>query len=336
MASPFTAGVIGVGHLGAHHARVLAQSASWHLVGVYDIDSQKNAAVTAQYNLAPCASADELIARSQAVVICTPTASHAQLALQAIAQGKHVFIEKPLCATRAEATALVDAARRQGLVGAVGHIERFNPAVAAARPHIVAPRFIEAHRLNQFSPRGLATDIVLEVMIHDIDLVRELVGSDPSEIRAAGVAVLSDTDDIANCRLMFPNGCVANLTASRISASPMRKMRIFSVDQYTSIDFAARSAESYRLVRGSPDPGLADWRPLAAWQERAIMHRSFPAGGSDALEAELADFHAAITGGRRPRVDIDEGAASLKVALAVADACRAHTSATAVSSPPPV
>ncbi|MBI3872716.1 MAG: Gfo/Idh/MocA family oxidoreductase [candidate division Zixibacteria bacterium] len=322
MTAPLTIGVIGVGHLGSHHVRILAALDLWQLAGVFDVDARKNATVAAQYNLSTCGSIDELIERVQAVVICTPTESHAPLARRAIAQGRHVLVEKPLCSSDVEAGELIALARHSGVTAAVGHVERFNPALAVIRGHLGSPRFIEAHRLNQFSPRGLATDVILEMMIHDIDIVRDLVGAEPVEIRAAGVPVLSETDDIANCRLAFPDGCIANLTASRISATPMRKLRIFSADHYTVVDLAEKSAESYRLFGSAALPPAEGYRTLTQWQGKAIAHQAFAVPQVNALEAELRDFHAAILERRPPRVDFAEGARSLRLALAIAAACK--------------
>lgn len=322
MSDRLSIGVIGVGHLGVHHARLLAQSPVWRLTAVFDIDPIKNRDVAAQYQLETCASADELIARCDAVIVCTPTDSHFELASTAIRLGKHVFVEKPLVGSNEEATQLESLRRKHNVTGAVGLIERFNPAVLAVRDQIESPRFIEVHRLNSFSPRGLATDIVLEVMIHDIDLARWLVGEEPSEIRAAGVPVLSDTDDIANCRLAFPSGCVANLTASRISTSPMRKLRVFSINRYTSIDLQTKSAETYRLFGEGESVPQSTYLPVTSWQGRAIGRHSSDVQDSNALDAELHDFHAAIVERRSPRVSLEDGARSLKIALAVAEACR--------------
>lgn len=322
MSERLTIGVIGVGHLGVHHARLLAGSSRWRLAGVYDADSTKNREVAALHGLNPCGSADEVIARAEAIVVCTPTESHFSLASAALIAGRHVFVEKPLAATNDEAEQLVALANSQNRIGAVGQIERYNPAVLAVRDQIESPRFIEAHRLNSFSPRGLSTDIVLEVMIHDIDLVRWLVGEEPVEIRAAGVPVLSETDDIANCRLAFPGGCVANLTASRISTSPMRKLRIFSINRYTSIDLQAKAAETYRLFETGQSPPEANYSPVASWRGRAIGRHGADVVDRNALEDELNDFHQSIVERRRPRVDLNEGARSLRVALAVAAACR--------------
>jgi hypothetical protein len=315
-------GVVGVGHLGAHHARVLRESANWHLAGVYDLDPDKNLDAATQFGLPVCRDLEEILLRVEAVSICTPTESHFAIARRAIELGRHVFIEKPLCTSNAEAESLIDMAHRAGVVGAVGHIERFNPAVNAVRERIGSPRFIEAHRLNQFSMRGLATDVILELMIHDIDLARWLTGEEPVEIRAAGVPVLSMTDDIANCRLQFPSGCVVNLTASRISTSPMRKIRIFSQNHYTSIDLSQKSVDSYRLFHSGESASSVEYMTLAEGHGRRVARWTTPVRMYDALEAELADFHVAIAQGRPPRVDLAEGARSLRVALDVTSACK--------------
>lgn len=323
---PLKVGVVGVGHLGSHHARIYHSAAGWELAVVFDTDPAKNQAAAEKYLLPVCRSMEDLFERVDAVSIVTPTDSHFTIAGEAVARGKHVLVEKPVCGTLEEAQKLAANVAKAGVIAAVGHIERFNPAVQSLPERIGRPRFIEAHRLNQFSPRGLATDVLLELMIHDIDLARWLTGSEPVEVHAAGVPVLSATDDIANARLVFPGGCIANLTASRISANPMRKIRVFSQDHYTSVDLAAKSVESYRLFdAGSPMDG--NYRTLAQLGERAIARWSSPADVYDALEAELEDFRLAIAEQRAPRVPIDEGVKSLKVALDVARACREHVGA---------
>jgi predicted dehydrogenase len=319
---PIRVGVLGVGHLGSHHARILNASYGWDLVGVFDTNPQRNADVSQQYSLTPYSDGHALIADVDAVTICTPTASHFAIACDAAERGVHVFVEKPICSTDEEASQLVDIVAQHGIANAAGHIERFNPAINAIRDHIGIPRFIEAHRLNQFSPRGLATDVILELMIHDIDLVRWLVGEEPIEIRAAGVPVLSQTDDIANCRLAFANGCVANLTASRISANPMRKIRLFSKDHYTSVDLSAKSVESYKLFGDDTAAVDPDYRVLVQAEGKRIARWSTPLDTYDALEAELENFRRAILGEEQARVNLDEAAKSLRVALAVAHACR--------------
>jgi predicted dehydrogenase len=315
-------GVVGVGHLGAHHARILHNSASWQLAGVYDIDPERSLDVATQFGLPVCRDLEELLQRVVAVSVCTPTESHFEIARRAVELRRHVFVEKPICASNSEAVSLVEMAKGMGVIGAVGHIERFNPAVNAVRQRLGLARFIEAHRLNQFSLRGLTTDVVLELMIHDIDLARWLIGEEPVEIRAAGVPVLSVTDDIANCRLQFPGGCVANLTASRISTNPMRKIRIFSQNHYTSIDLSQKSVDSYRLFHSDEEASSGEYRTVAEGQGRRVGRLTTPVPMYDALEAELADFHDAIANQRPPRVDLLEGARSLRVALDIAQACR--------------
>ena len=325
-------GVIGVGHLGAHHARILNAAPGWNLTAIFDCDPKRNEQTAQSYDLPVCSGLDELLSRVDAISICTPTESHFEIAKEAMSHGRHVFVEKPVCETVEQANELVTMARDRNLVGAVGHIERFNPAINAIRERIGQPRFIEAHRLNQFSPRGLTTDVILELMIHDIDLARWLVGEEPCEIRAAGVPVLSKTDDIANCRLSFPSGCVANLTASRISANPMRKIRIFSHDHYTSVDLSAKSVESYRLFDQSTESNENGYTTLAALEGRRITRWTAPTTVYDALEAELNDFQNAVTQAGSPRVSLAEGAKSLQVALSVAQACREQAHVAASSS----
>ncbi len=328
-------GVVGVGHLGSHHARILHESYGWHLIGVFDSNPERNVDVSNRYQLRTFDSCESLLADVDAITICTPTESHCDIASEAARRGKHVFVEKPICATDDEANRLVRIVTDAGVTHAAGHIERFNPAINAIRERIGTPRFIEAHRLNQFSSRGLATDVILELMIHDIDLVRWMVGSEPVEIRAAGVPVLSSTDDIANCRLAFADGCVANLTASRISAKPMRKIRIFSKDHYTSIDLSAKSVESYKLFAEDVDSVEPGYWVLAQSEGKKIARWTAPLEPYDALEAELENFRQAIAGEAAARVDLTEAAKSLHVALVVARACRDQAQIAKVSLPHP-
>ena len=329
---PLSVGVIGVGHLGSHHARIYNQLAGCALTAVFDIDPERNAGASRQYGLPQCSGLDDFLQRVGALSVCTPTETHFAIARTAIEHGRHILIEKPICDSDDDAQTLVELAQKQGVVGAVGHVERFNPAVTGARERIGRPRFIEAHRLNQFAPRCLETNVILDLMIHDIDLVRWLVGAEPAEIRAAGVPVLSNTDDIANCRMAFPDGCIANLTASRISATPMRKIRVFSHDHYSSFDLAAKSVDSYRLFGAESRSDDAEYRTIAQMAGRRIARWSAPAPVYDALEAELADFRDAIVAGQSPRVDLAEAAKSLTVALAVARACREQAATAAAPS----
>lgn len=320
--STLAVGVIGAGRLGSHHARIYNQMNGCNLTAVFDIDPAQNAGAARRYDLPECSGIDDLLQRVDALSICTPTQTHFEIARTALEHGKHILVEKPVCDSNDDAELLIRLAEDAGVVGAVGHIERFNPAVAGVRERIGRPRFIEAHRLNQFAPRCLETNVILDLMIHDIDLVRWLVGDEPVEIRAAGVPVLSHTDDIANCRMSFGDGCIANLTASRISVTPMRKIRVFAQDYYASFDLAAKSVDSYRLFGAASHPDDREYRTVAAMEGRRIARWTAPVPAYDALEAELADFHDAIVGRRDPRITLAEAAKSLKVALSVAHACR--------------
>lgn len=218
-------GVVGVGHLGAIHARLWAERGDIELAGVFDLNQERAAEIAAKHDTRPFASFDELLASVDAISLVTPTSTHAELGMQALMHGIHCFIEKPITARYDEALPLVEAAENRGLTLQVGHVERFNPALLAIANTLPEPMFIESHRMAQYSPRATDVAVVLDLMIHDIDLALYLVKSGVEEVRASGVAVVSDTIDIANARIEFANGCVANLTASRISQRPMRKRR---------------------------------------------------------------------------------------------------------------
>ncbi|MGE3275630.1 MAG: Gfo/Idh/MocA family protein [Vicinamibacterales bacterium] len=297
-------GVIGVGHLGRHHARLLAGMDGVTLVGVADARRERAAEVAAEFGTVGVADWQALGA-VDAVTIATPTETHAEVALPLIERGVHVLIEKPLTRTVGEADRLVAAARAAGIVAAAGHTERFNPAVIAARPLINGPRFIEGHRLGTFPDRSLDIDVVFDLMIHDLDLVLDLVGEDVDTIEAVGVPVLTPRVDIANVRLRFAGGCIANLTASRISRDRVRKLRFFQKDAYLSIDYAAQEVETWRLVRV---PGAM---PAIEGGKMDVPH-------DEPLKRELEDFIGAIREGRAPAVPIDHGRRALELAQRIA------------------
>lgn len=246
-------GVIGLGHLGSLHAKMLAQTEGAQLVGVFDVNAERCAEVAAIHGTHACASVEELLAAVEAVSIATPTSNHYDTARMAIEAGKHVFLEKPITETVEQARALNALAAECGVSVQVGHIERFNPAIVALDALDIAPLFVESHRLAQFNPRGTDVAVVLDLMIHDIDIILSLVRSEVESIDASGLAVVSDTADIANARLKFANGCVANITASRISQNRMRKMRLFQRNAYISIDFLQGQSEVFRLVDADAD-----------------------------------------------------------------------------------
>ena len=298
--------VIGVGHLGRHHARLLAAMPGVQLVGVVDTAPGRAAEIAAAHGTAAHTDWRELRGRVDAVTIAVPTESHADIALGCIDAGAAVLVEKPLAFSIADASRIVDAAAQRGVLCAVGHSERFNPAVAAALPHIADPRFVEVHRLGAFPDRGLDVDVIFDLMIHDLDLLMTAVGSEVVAIEAVGVNVLTPKTDIANARLRFASGCIANLTASRISRDRVRKARFFQRRSYVSIDFAAREVEVYRLVAGEGRPAIDGGRLEVA--------------NDEPLRRELEDFVHAIRDGRAPGVTAAAGRDALTLATRVAEA----------------
>jgi predicted dehydrogenase len=306
MSGTLRLGVVGVGHLGRHHARILATLPGVSLVGVADANAARAGEVAAAHGTTAFADWRELLGQVDAVTLATPTESHAEVASAFIAAGVHVLVEKPLTRTVAEADALLAAARQRGVTLAVGHTERFNPAVQAVRPLLTRPRFIEVHRLGTFPERSLDIDVVFDLMIHDLDLVLSLVGSRVTSIDAVGVPVLTPRVDIANVRLHFENGCTVNLTASRISRDRVRKIRFFQPHMYVSVDYAAQEAEVYQLVRGDGE------RP-------AIQGGKADVAKEEPLRLELADFVGAVRERRAPGVTGEQGRAALALAAAIVE-----------------
>jgi predicted dehydrogenase len=298
--------VVGVGHLGRHHARLLAAAAGVTLVGVADANAARAAEIAAAYGTTAVADWRTLLAQVDAVTIATPTESHLEIAEAFLERGVHVLVEKPMTPTTGEADRLLALAQARGVTLAVGHTERFNPAVAAVRPLVREPRFIEVHRLGTFPDRSLDIDVVFDLMIHDLDLVLDIVGEEVTGIEAVGVPVLTPRIDIANVRLRFAGGCIANLTASRISRDRVRKIRFFQRDAYVSIDYAAQEAEVWRLVaKPGAVPGIEGGKLEVAHEEP--------------LKRELTDFIDAIRGGRPPLVPGAQGRAALALAERVVE-----------------
>lgn len=299
------AAVIGVGHLGRHHARILASLPGISLAGVVDINRDRAAQIASQYHTRAFGAVSDVGALDVAV-IAVPTISHAAIALPLIESGVHTLVEKPVTQTVNEADALIAAAKRKGVVLAVGHSERFNPAVAAARPHINDPRFIEVHRLGTTPERSLDIDVVLDLMIHDLDLILSVVKSEVESVEAVGVPVLTPRVDIANARIRFKNGCIANLTASRISREAVRKIRFFQRDAYVSIDTGGRDVEMWSVV---PQPGKA---PTIAGGKLSVT-------ADEPLKGEIEDFIAAVRDRRPPAVPGEEGRAALALAVRIVE-----------------
>jgi predicted dehydrogenase len=299
------AGVVGVGALGRHHARVWAGLAGAHLVGVFDADSARAAEVAAQHGCRACADVETLLGEVDAVSVAVPTVDHHAVARRALERGRDVLLEKPMTATLAEADDLLALAAERRAVLQVGHIERFNPATEALLAAGKGARFVEVHRLGSFSPRSLDVDVVLDLMIHDLDIVLALDGSEPVQIEAVGVPVLTPRVDIANARLRFASGLIANLTASRVSVEKTRKFRVFAPRTYVSADFTAREAQVYRLEAdeagnariASARQGAPDREPLRLQIEafaRAVRDRSRPVVPGEDGRRALALAHAIL------------------------------------------
>ncbi|HEY2151266.1 MAG TPA: Gfo/Idh/MocA family oxidoreductase [Vicinamibacterales bacterium] len=298
--------VIGVGHLGKHHARILADLRGVELVAVVDTNRARAEEIAASCRTQALFAADDLRGRVDAVTVAVPTEMHRDVALPFLAAGVPVLVEKPMARSLAEADEMIAAAARSGVALAVGQTERFNPAVVAARTLLSAPRFIEGHRLGTFPERSLDIDVVFDLMIHDLDVVLSLVRSEVESIDAVGVPVLTGRIDIANARLRFADGCIANLTASRISRDRVRKIRFFQPSAYLSIDYAAQRVEMWSLEK--VDGALP-----------RIQGGDVPVVNEEPLKRELTDFVDAVVSRRPPLVTGEAGRLALAVAQAITD-----------------
>ncbi len=307
-------GVVGAGSLGQHHVRILRDLLGDRFAGFFDADTVRASAMAEQLGVTAHESIDALFGVADAVSIVVPTTAHHAVASAALARGKHVFVEKPFTVTLDEADDLLLKAREAGVIVQVGHVERVNRAVRAAMPYVDAPRFIESDRLAPFNPRGSDVAVVLDLMIHDIDLVRTLVGARVSEVQATGIPVLTPQLDIANARLVFENGAVANVTASRVSRERLRKLRIFQRSGYLSLDLAAGTGEFYRMRRDL-DPALLASQPRAL--EEFVERVPIDAPEAEPLKLELEQFVAAIAGRAPVAVTGEEGREALSVALRI-------------------
>ena len=302
-------GVIGLGHLGQHHVRLLASMSGVELAGICDSNRGRADEIASKFGGPVFADSRELLGRVDAVVVAVPTIAHVDVALPFLDAGIATLVEKPIAASVKDADRLVDAAERRGALLATGHTERFNPAVAAALPLISEPRFIEIHRLGTFPERSLDIDVIFDLMIHDLDLLLSVVKSEVAAIEAVGVNVLTPKADIANARLRFASGCIANVTASRISRERVRKARFFQHDSYVSIDYAAQELEVFRLVKDSMKAG-----------PRPIIHGGkVDVTNEEPLRRELQDFIDAVRTRRRPGVTGRDGRDALALATRVAE-----------------
>lgn len=315
-------GVLGAGHLGKIHIRLLLElKEQFEVIGFYDPNDINALDVKEKFNLLRFDSVNELLDEVDCVDIVTPTLTHAELASLALRKSKHVFIEKPVTETVDEARSLMGLAREANVKVQVGHVERFNPAFQAAVPFLTKPMFIETHRLAQFNPRGTDVPVVLDLMIHDLDIILSVVKSGVKRISASGVAVVSDTPDITNARIEFDNGCVANLTASRISLKNMRKSRFFQKDAYISVDFLTKELEVVRMedVNGEPNPldivfDMGEGKPV-----KKIFFDKPDIGETNAIKEELSSFHDSIVNDTTPLVSLEDGFRALDVAQQILD-----------------
>ena len=304
--APLKVAVIGVGHLGKHHARLLAGIGGAQLTAVVDTNLERAVAAAGASGARAFADHRELFGLVDAVTVAVPTELHQAISLPFLERGISVLVEKPITRTVAEAEALIAAAASSGATLAVGHTERYNPAVAAVLPLVSTPRFIEVHRLGVFPDRSLDIDVVFDLMIHDLDIILAMVRSEVTAIEAVGVPVLTDKFDIANARLRFATGCIANVTASRISKERVRKIRFFQPDAYISIDYAEQEVEGYRLKRRDG-------------QRPEIQGGKLPVTREEPLKRELEDFVRAVREKRRPLVSGEDGRRALALAQAIAE-----------------
>jgi len=311
-------GVLGAGHLGKIHLKLLKQSSKYTLVGFYDADKENSEKVAAEFGYTAYDDLDQLIADVDVIDVVTPTLAHFVVAKKVISAKKHLFIEKPITNTFEEAEELIKMASENGVKGQVGHVERFNPAFRSVVDRIENPMFIEAHRLAEFNPRGTDVPVVLDLMIHDIDAILSVVKSEVKSINASGVSVISDTPDIANARIEFENGCVANLTASRISMKNMRKSRFFQRDAYISVDFLEKKCEVVKMKDAPAEPDeFAMILQNAEGVKKQIYYDNPSVSPNNAILDELETFADAITNDTTPIVTLEQGAKALKIAKEV-------------------
>ena len=292
-------GVVGVGHIGSNHARLYAEIPSAEFTAVYDVDLTRANATGRKFGAIPARSLDEFTKMVDAASVATPTNTHYEVARPLLTQGKHLLIEKPITDNPVHAAQLVELAARKSLILQVGHVERFNPVLSALEKHLTHPRFIEAHRLSPYPERSTDIGVVLDLMIHDLEVILHLVRSPVQSIDAVGVPVLSRDEDIANARLRFVNGCVANITSSRISPERMRKIRVFQEDAYLSLDYQNQSGEIYRRDRGR-----------ITRDKVGIEHE-------EPLKLQLASFIECASTGREPRVSGFQATAALELAVKI-------------------
>lgn len=310
------AGVLGAGHLGKIHLRLLNESEKYELVGFYDSSEATAKLLSDEFGYQNFPSMDALIDAADMIVVATPTSTHFECAKKVIESGKHIFIEKPIAQSVEEAEKIRELVRIHKVRGQVGQVERYNPAFLAIQDKINNPMFIETHRLAEFNPRGTDVSVVLDLMIHDIDIILSVVKSKVKSVRSSGVSVLSDTPDIANARIEFENGCVANLTSSRISLKKMRKARFFQRDAYISVDFLEKKSELVRMKDAPDNPDeFAMILTNAEGVKKQIYFENPQVVNNNAIKDELESFAASILTDTTPQVPLLEGTEALRIAM---------------------
>ena len=317
------AGVLGAGHLGKIHLRLLEASERFELIGFFDPNQKNTHALAKEKGYTAFESEAELIKACDMVDIVTPTLYHHQNAINAINQGKHIFIEKPIANSVTEANEITSLAEKRGVLGQVGHVERYNPAFKAIKDAVTQPKFIESHRLAEFNPRGTDVPVVLDLMIHDIDVLLSVVDAKVKTVSASGVAVISNTPDITNARIEFENGCVANLTASRISLKKMRKTRFFQKNAYIAVDFLEKKVEVVKMKSAPEKPeDFALILENAQGEKKQIYFENPQIEESNAILEELEDFASAIQNKNPVAVSLENGTLALELAYQIMECCK--------------
>ncbi len=336
----FRIGVIGTGHIGRLHARILSEVAAGEFCCVYDNNVEAASEVARTYGIRAATSFEDFVQSVDAATVATPTPFHFSIGKQLLEAGRHALIEKPITETTADANALVELARQHGLALQVGHVERFNPVLSALESQLHQPRFIESHRLSPFPNRSTEIGVVLDLMIHDLEIILHLVRSPLVSVDAVGVSVLSSSEDIANARLRFENGCVANLTASRVSPERMRKIRVFQEDCYLSLDYMRQEGFIYRMAEEHQKESSLLTKLFSSgdtivseFAGRKIVREPVPIEKGEPLKRELADFVRCAKAGAQPKVSGREGTAALELALDITQRIQAHLSAHPANRP---
>lgn len=316
MSEKIKIGVIGQGHLGKIHSKLILESGLFEHIGFYDPNNENASESIEKYHLKRYSNADELISDADCIDIVCPTLFHFEYAEKSIKKAKHIFIEKPITSTLEEAKSIIALKNEAKVAVQIGHVERFNPAFEAALPNFYNPMFIEAHRLAQFNPRGTDVSVVLDLMIHDIDIILSVVNSPVKSVSASGVAVVSNTPDITNARIEFYNGCVANITASRISMKNMRKTRFFQRDAYIAVDFLEKKTQLVKMKKVAGEPGPFDlvFDMGDGTSKKQIYFETPEVNETNAIKKELEEFYFSVKDKKPVKVTAEDGLKALEVA----------------------